>query len=137
MSVLEKVAYLQGRKDEAPNQELAKELIETHDTDGIREIAENLYNTDIHVQNDCIKVLYEVVYVKKDEYNQKIFPLLIDHLSKFRPKEVGQHAESIFQAVNQKNRDEFIQVLKTREVSLTSAQLARINKLYKKLPVNP
>lgn len=39
LSVLKKIAYLQDKKDEAPNQELAKELIETNNVDGIREIA--------------------------------------------------------------------------------------------------
>jgi hypothetical protein len=30
MSVLERIAYLQDRKDEVANQELAKELVETN-----------------------------------------------------------------------------------------------------------
>lgn len=208
MSVLERIAYLQDRKDEVPNQELAKELVETNNVDGIREIAENMFNSDKNIQSDCIKVMYEAGYIKpdmiaeyvgdfiellrsrnnrlvwgamlalstiaaikadeifnnleivlrimkegsviavdnaikvlaavasqNDEYNKKIFPFLSDHLRTCRPKEVGQHAESTFQAVNQRNQDEFIKVLRARESSLTRAQLARINKLYKKLHV--
>jgi hypothetical protein len=206
MSVLERIAYLQGRKDEVPNQELAKELVETNNADGIREIAENIFNRDKNIQSDCIKVIYEVGYIQpdmiaeyvgdfikllrsgnnrlvwgsmialatiaaikadeiyenleivlrimeegsviavdnaikvlaavasqNDKYSKKIFPLLLDHLSKCRPKEVAQHAESTFQAVNQNNRDEFIKVLRERESCLTSSQISRINKLYKKL----
>lgn len=206
MSVLDRIAYLQGRRDEVPNQELAGELVGSNDSAGIKEVAENLFNKDDNIRNDCIKVLYEVGYIKpemissyaldfirllkgrnnrmvwgamlalstiatlradelyknleillktmeegsviavdnavkvlaaiasvSDEYNKAIFPHLIAHLGKCRPKEVGQHAESTFIAVNRENRAEFKQTLTDREDSLTSAQLARIRKLYKKL----
>jgi hypothetical protein len=208
MSIIERIAYLQGRKDELPNQELAKDLVETNNSAGFEEIAANLYNDDINIQSDCIKVLYEAGYInpgviaeyvgdfikllrsrnnrlvwgatlalstiapikadeiyksrdtvlkimqegsviavdntvkvlaavaaQNDEYNEVIFPFLLGHLRECRPKEVGQHAESISLAVNRKNRDEFIKALSEREGSLTSAQLARIYKLYKNLHV--
>ena len=208
MSVLEKIAYLQDRRDEVPNQELAKELVYAKNAEGIKEIAGNLFNKNENIQSDCIKVLYEAGYIEpemiadyagdflrllrsrnnrlvwgamlalstiaeikadaiyenleivlkilnegsviavdnavkvlaaiaaqKDEYNKKIFPCLLEHLGKCRPKEVGQHAESTFSAVNEENRDEFIKVLERREDSLTGAQLARIKKLYKKLGI--
>jgi hypothetical protein len=63
MSVLERIAHLQNRRDEVPNQELARDLAAQKDTAGIREIAENLWNKDKHVQADCIKVLYEIGYL--------------------------------------------------------------------------
>lgn len=63
MTVLNKTAYFQNRRDEAPNQELARKLVESKDTAGIREIAENLWNEDRNVANDCIKVLYEIGYL--------------------------------------------------------------------------
>ncbi len=208
MSVLEKIAYLQDRRDEVPNQELAKELVYAKNAEGIKEIAGNLFNKNENIQSDCIKVLYEAGYIEpemiadyagdflrllrsrnnrlvwgamlalstiaeikadaiyenleivlkilnegsviavdnavkvlaaiaaqKDEYNKKIFPCLLEHLGKCRLKEVGQHAESTFSAVNEENRDEFIKVLERREDSLTGAQLARIKKLYKKLGI--
>lgn len=206
MSVLDRIAYLQGRRDEVPNQELAGELVKANDTVGVKEIAENLFSRDENIRNDCIKVLYEVGYSKpemisdytgdfirllkgrnnrmvwgamlalstiatlradeiyrhleillkimeegsviavdnavkvlaavasaSDEYNKEIFPHLLKHLSKCRPKEVGQHAESTFVAVTQGNCNDFINTLRQREDSLTSAQLSRIRKLYKKL----
>jgi len=64
MSILNKIAYLQNRRDEVPNQQLARQLVEAHDQDGIREIAENLWNKDGNIQSDCIKVLYEVGYLE-------------------------------------------------------------------------
>jgi hypothetical protein len=63
MSVLNKIAYLQQRRDEIPNQQLARELVETQDREGIQEIAANLWNKDANIQSDCIKVLYEIGYL--------------------------------------------------------------------------
>ena len=63
MSALDRIACLQGRRDEVPNQELARELAATKDRAGIREIAENLWNKDQNIQSDCVKVLYEIGYL--------------------------------------------------------------------------
>jgi hypothetical protein len=63
MSVLNRIAYLQNRRNEVPNQELARELAEQKDRAGIREIAENLWNRDKNIQADCVKVLYEIGYL--------------------------------------------------------------------------
>jgi len=60
MSVIDKLACSLGRRDEVPNQELARDLAARKDKKGIREIAENLWNKDKNIQADCIKVLYEV-----------------------------------------------------------------------------
>jgi len=64
MTVLNKLAHSLGRRDEVPNQELARELATKKDKKGIREIAENLWNKDKNIQADCIKVLYEVGYIE-------------------------------------------------------------------------
>lgn len=206
MSVLQKIAYLQNRRDEAPNIELAQQLAASENKAGINEIAENLRNKDKQIQSDCIKVLYEIGSIKpeliaeyaeplikllhhknnrlvwgamtalasvarlqagvihdnletiyavmeqgsvitvdngikvlaaaasaNEKYNAAIFPYLIQHLKTCRSKEVGQHAESTFIAVNGSNKAEFADVLKEREPSLTSSQLARVKKLYKAL----
>jgi hypothetical protein len=63
MTVLDQIAYFQERRDETPNQELARQLLEAQDRAGIQEIAENLWNKDTNVQSDCVKVLYEVGYL--------------------------------------------------------------------------
>lgn len=64
MPVLNKIAHLQGRRDEIPNQQLARELAEAEDKAGIQEIADNLWNRDAAIQSDCLKVLYEIGYLK-------------------------------------------------------------------------
>lgn len=63
MSVLERIAHSQNRRDEVPNQELARDIAGQKDCEGIREIAENLWNKDKNIQADCIKVLYEIGYI--------------------------------------------------------------------------
>jgi hypothetical protein len=64
MSALDRIAHFQNRRDEVPNQELARDLASGKDRAGIREIAENLWNKDKGIQADCIKVLYEVGYLE-------------------------------------------------------------------------
>ena len=66
MSVIDKLAHSLGRRDEVPNQELARDLAAKKDKKGIREIAENLWNKDKNIQADCIKVLYEIGYIEPE-----------------------------------------------------------------------
>lgn len=63
MTALDRLACSLGRRDEVPNQELARDLAARKDAAGIREIAEGLWNKDRKVQADCVKVLYEVGYL--------------------------------------------------------------------------
>jgi hypothetical protein len=60
MSVIEKLASSLGKRDEVPNQELAKQIIKKNDAKSINELVENLANKDKNIQSDCIKVLYEI-----------------------------------------------------------------------------
>jgi HEAT repeat protein len=63
MSTLEKIAFFQNRRDEVPNQLLARELAGTKNHEGIKEIVENLENKNKNVRSDCLKVLYEIGYL--------------------------------------------------------------------------
>lgn len=63
MSVLNKIAFFQNRRDEVPNQEVAHELAQTRNQADIREIAENLWNKEPNIASDCLKVLYELGYL--------------------------------------------------------------------------
>src|ERR1044071_6126153 len=64
MTVLDQLASSLGRRDEVPNQELAKALAADKNKQGIREVAGNLWNKNKNIQADCIKVLYEVAYIE-------------------------------------------------------------------------
>jgi hypothetical protein len=66
MSMLDKIAFFMNRRDEVPNQQLAKELVQTENRVGIAEIAANLQNKNHNVQSDCLKVLYEIGYLKPE-----------------------------------------------------------------------
>lgn len=63
MSVLQRIAYFQGRRDERPNQDLARSLVRSRNREAIQEIAENLHNPNRNIQSDCLKVLYEIGYL--------------------------------------------------------------------------
>ncbi|HEY59441.1 MAG TPA: hypothetical protein G4N92_01965 [Anaerolineae bacterium] len=206
MSILNKLASMQNRRDGVPNQELAKELVEHNNLDGIREIAGNLWNKDKNIQSDCIKVFEEIGYLKpeligdyvhdflkllksknnrlvwgamialstiavfkakeiaqnsseiiraiekgsvitvdggikalslaasvKEDFKQQIFPFLIDHLKRCRPKEAPMHAEFIMCAVDSDNKEAFRKVLKGRSDILKPSQLKRIKKINQQL----
>jgi len=75
MSVLGKIAHFQDRRDEVPNQEVARELAQTRSLADIREIAENLWNKEPNIQSDCLKVLYELGYLAPE--------LIADYLDDF------------------------------------------------------
>jgi len=66
MSILNRIAASQGRRDEAPNRELARELADRGDRDGIRELVANLDHPDQNVRSDCLKTLYEVGYLRPE-----------------------------------------------------------------------
>jgi hypothetical protein len=83
MSVVDRLAHSLGRRDEVPNQELARDLATKKDKKGVREIAENLWNKDKNIQADCIKVLYEVGYLE--------------------PKLIAEYAEDFVKCLGSKN----------------------------------
>ncbi len=112
MIVLSRIAYFQDRRDEVPNQELAKELAETKNRTGIREIAENLWNKDQIIASDCIKVLYEVGYINpeliadhvggflkvmKSRHNRLVWGsmLALSTIAALKPDEIYQHYDEI------------------------------------------
>jgi len=66
VSVLNGLACAQGRRDEAPNRELARDLAEREDRAGIDELVANLHHADQNVRSDCLKTLYEVGYLKPE-----------------------------------------------------------------------
>jgi hypothetical protein len=76
MTIIEKLATSLGRRDEIPNQELARDITEREDKTAVKELAENLSHKSKDIQNDCIKVLYEIGAAKP----KLIAPYLKDFL---------------------------------------------------------
>ena len=60
MSVFPKLASMQDRRDEEPNKELARELVEQNNIEGIREIAAHLWDKDKRIQSDCDSIMEEI-----------------------------------------------------------------------------
>ncbi len=117
MSTLEKIAHFSGRRDEVPNQELARALAAAKDHDGICEIAENLSNKNRNIQADCMKVLYEIGYIEPGliaQYAEEFVRLLHSHnnrlvwggmialatVAELRPQVVHMHLEEIERAID-------------------------------------
>ena len=117
MSVIDKLACSLGRRDEVPNQELARELAAKKDKKGIREIAGHLWDRDVNVANDCIKVLYEIGYINpslvspyagdfikllKSRQNRLVWGgmLALGTVASLRPDEVFGHLEEVRKAMD-------------------------------------
>lgn len=66
MTILDKLASSLGRRDEAPNQELAKEITGRSDKAAVKELIDHLGNKSKDIQNDCIKVIYEIGTLKPE-----------------------------------------------------------------------
>ncbi len=118
MSVLDKIAFYQNRRDEVPNQDLARKLAQTQNIEGIREIAQNLTHKNKNVQSDCLKVLYEIGYLKPDliaDYVEDFLRLLksknnrmvwggmiaLATIADKKPREIWAHLNDVVATVNQ------------------------------------
>ena len=62
-NLLNRLGYLQTRRDRTPNLDLARDLAAREDIAGIREIAENMWNDNKNIHGDCINVMYEIAII--------------------------------------------------------------------------
>ncbi len=60
IDVLSKIASAINRRDEIPNQELAQEIISAEDHKAVQILVDSLRSKNKAIQNDCIKVIYEI-----------------------------------------------------------------------------
>ncbi len=117
MSVIEKLATSLGRKDDVPNQELAREIASKNDNKSVSELIDILKTTkDKKIQSDCIKTLYEIGYIKP-ELIAEYYPFFIELLksrnnrlvwgamialytiSKMKPREIFENLSEILEAI--------------------------------------
>ncbi|MBX2904784.1 MAG: hypothetical protein KF744_02015 [Taibaiella sp.] len=59
-NVLDKLACALGRRDEVPNQELARDIATKRDKEAVKQLVAAVGHKDRNVQSDSIKVLYEL-----------------------------------------------------------------------------
>ncbi len=83
INVLNKLASALDRRDEVPNQELAEEIVAASDAKAVDTLIQNLANNNRAIQNDCIKVLYEV--------------------GERKPSMIAGHLDSFLSLLNHKN----------------------------------
>lgn len=78
-ALLNRLAYLQTRRDRTPNLDLARDLVARDDQAGIREIAANMWNENKNIHWDCIHVMYEIGKIEPkliEPYAQDFIKLL-------------------------------------------------------------
>jgi hypothetical protein len=61
--LLNRLGYLQTRRDRTPNLDLARDLVARDDRDGIQEIAKNMWNENKNIHSDCMNVMYEIAII--------------------------------------------------------------------------
>ncbi|EKQ52661.1 MULTISPECIES: hypothetical protein [unclassified Clostridium] len=142
--MIEKVAFNIGRNDEEPNINLAIELVELKDLEGIKEIIIGLKNKKEQIANDCIKVLYEIgernpeliadyvidfIELLKSRNNRLVWGgmIALSKITFLKPKEVYENIEIIINAYENGSvitRDNSISVF---------AELSKADKKYEKL----
>lgn len=115
MKILDQLASLLGRRDEVPNEALAKKIAAKKDKDAIRELIALLQHKSKAVKGDVIKVLYEAgavdpsllaPYLKefisllkdKDNRMQWGAMMAINCIANEKPKEVHKNISQIMEA---------------------------------------
>ena len=66
MTIIDRLSSSLGHRDNVQNQKLAKELAKRESRKDIEELVQNLSNKVKAIQNDCLKVLYEIGYIKPE-----------------------------------------------------------------------
>ena len=78
--------------------------------------------------DNSISVFAHLCKVSND-YQARVFPILLNHLANCRIKEIPQHAERIAVCIDSGNKEAFIKVLNARAKELSEARHSKIVKL--------
>ena len=117
MKWINKIAYHRNIRNETPNRELAKELYDTENKDGIKEISEYLFDKNKSIASDCLAVMYEIGYNKpqlisgyleiflkllESKNNRMVWGAMIaiTTISKIKAKEIFQQITLILNAID-------------------------------------
>ncbi len=115
MSIIDQLAYSLGRRDEEPNIELAQNIATAKDIAAVKELVHLLTHKKKDIQNDSIKVLYELGAINpemvkgylqdflaqlKSKNNRMVWGAMtaIDAISAVVPEEVYEHLAEILDA---------------------------------------
>lgn len=120
-NILNRLGYLQTRRDRTPNLDLARDLVARNDKAGIREIAENMWNDNKNIHSDCMNVMYEIAIIEpnlaapyaddfikflKSKYNNMAGGAMIAlaEIAKVKPDFIFKHLDDI-RKVKEKSAD--------------------------------
>ena len=149
MPVLNRIAFYQNRRDEVPNQELARDLAERRDLAGIKEIIGNINSKNHNVRSDCLKVLYEVAYRKpklvaphakvfldllEDKNNRMVWGAMIalGTIAAFNSKPIWDQRARIFKAIDAGSLITFVWGIRTI-AGIAAKSTSRIKEVMPKM----
>ncbi len=92
---------------------------------------EKLVETGSVITKDYGVRILSSVASQAEEYHREILPFLFRQLSTCRPKDVPQHAETMFAAIQPDSWGEFSLLLESRLPDLNPSQLKRIQKIMR------
>lgn len=80
-NVLDEISSAVDRRDERANVQLAEKIVQTKDAESIAQLIAGTQTTQTRIQNDCIKVLYEIGerQPKLIASYKELFVLLLTH----------------------------------------------------------
>ncbi|MBI5823918.1 MAG: hypothetical protein HZB18_07835 [Chloroflexi bacterium] len=113
--VLNRLAYLQTRRDRTPNLDLARDLAAREDKTAIREIAQNMWNENKNIHWDCIHVMYEIGIIEpnliepygedfikllKSKHNNMVWGAMtaLAEIARVKPELIFKHLDEIKKA---------------------------------------
>ncbi|MBE0682927.1 MAG: hypothetical protein IH589_13530 [Anaerolineales bacterium] len=113
--LLNRLAYLQTRRDRTPNLDLARDLAARNDKASIREIAQNMWNENKNIHWDCIHVMYEIgsiepkliepygedfIKLLKSRHNNMVWGAMtaLAEIARVRPELIFKHLDEVKKA---------------------------------------
>ncbi|SRR6266404_7429827 len=85
-------------------------------------------------RDHCVKILIKLASIER--YNDRVFPFLVEQLETCPVNQLPMYAEKALPAINDRNRDDFLDVLKSRVEGVEQeTRRKRIETVIKKLSV--
>lgn len=118
MNLLDRLATALGRRDEVPNQVLAKQIAQKKDKAAVSELIIGLQHKDKNIQSDCLKVLYEIgnstpglitdhllvfIDLLKHKNNRMVWGAMIalDKITSLKPETIYKHLGTILKVADE------------------------------------
>ncbi|WP_233711235.1 hypothetical protein [Lederbergia citrisecunda] len=126
MTIINKLATQLNHKDEEPNIELAHELVNTNNCEGIKEVIQNLSNKDKKIQQDCIKVAYEIGELKPELISE--YALIFIDLLKSRNNRLVWGAMTALSTIALESSEIIIEHIETLFSAMKTGSVITIDK---------